>query len=341
MTLPATYKQAAFKALGEALVIEEVPLQLPGPGEILVKVKACGVCYSDKYAQFNGMGGGFPLVPGHEIIGDVAAVGEGVDAEEWKIGRRVGGGWHGGHDGTCEPCKQGWFQMCDNPIVNGENRNGGYAEYCLLRAEAAVRIPAHVDPAKFAPILCAGVTVFNSIRNMSIKAGSTVAIQGLGGLGHLGVQYARRMGYRVVAVSRGADKEAAARALGAHEYIDSTKGDVGAQLRALGGAALAVTTASTADAITPLLSGLGVLGKLLVLSAPGELPIDTRVMLRRGLSVQSWPSGHSGDTEEAVIFTDLHDVDCVIETFPLADAQKAYEAMLSGTVRFRAVLTME
>ncbi|KAH8678357.1 dehydrogenase [Xylariales sp. PMI_506] len=339
MSLPKTYKHAVFKEQGAPLVVEETELKLPGETEILIKVEACGVCYSDMYAQYNGMGGGFPLVPGHEVIGRVAAIGSGVKG--WKAGDRIGTGWHGGHDGTCKACKQGWYQMCDAPIINGENKNGGYAEYCPIRAEAAVPIPENVDAAKYAPILCAGVTIFNSIRHMNIKPGSTVAVQGLGGLGHLALQYAKRMGYRVVAISRGAEKEAAARQLGADKYIDASQGDAGEALKALGGAQLIITTSPSSEAISPLIQGLGILGKLLVLSVPGELTVNTMAMLKYGVSVQSWPGGHAGDSADAIAFTELHNIDCVVEKFPLSEAQAAYEAMLSGKVRFRAVLTMD
>ncbi|KAI0508645.1 chaperonin 10-like protein [Xylaria bambusicola] len=192
MSLPSTYKHAVFPGMGQALVVEETPLKLPGRGEILIKVEACGVCFSDMFAQNNVMGGGFPLCPGHEIIGRVAAIGDGVTA--WKVGDRVGGGWHGGHDGSCTACSKGWFQMCDNQVINGETKAGGYAEYSILRSEATVNIPEHVDAAKYAPILCAGMAVFNSIRHMNIAVGDLVAIQGIGGLGHLAIQYAAHMG---------------------------------------------------------------------------------------------------------------------------------------------------
>ncbi|KAI0484375.1 putative alcohol dehydrogenase [Xylariaceae sp. FL0804] len=332
--LPSTYKQAVFQAQGQALVVEQTPMKLPGAGELLVKVEACGVCHSDLFTQANAMGGGFPLCPGHEIIGRVAAVGDGGGAVAgWKVGDRVGAGWLGSYDLTCPPCKKGWYQMCDTRLVNGVTKNGGYAEYCLLKAEVAVRVPDHVDAAKYAPILCAGVSVYNSMRHMNIPVGDTVAVQGLGGLGHLAIQYARRMGYRVVAVSRGKDKEKAARELGAHEYVDaSATPDVGAALRALGSASLT---------IEPFVTGLGVLGKLLVLSVPGALSVDTLAMLNYGLSVHSWPCGHSRDCEETIAFTELHGVDCVIEKFTLDQAQKAYDTMLDGTVRFRAVIVME
>ncbi|CAJ2514121.1 Uu.00g022400.m01.CDS01 [Anthostomella pinea] len=339
MSLPKTYKRAVFTEKGKPLSIEQTPMKLPGDGEVLVKVEACGVCHSDMFAQQNIFGAGFPLCPGHEVIGKVAAVGNGVTA--WKVGDRVGGGWHGGHDNSCAACKKGFFQMCDNQVINGETKDGGYAEYCLLRSEATVRVPAHVDAAKYAPVLCAGTTVFNAIRSMKIPVGDTVAIQGLGGLGHLAVQVAARMGYRVVAVSRGPDKEKFARELGAHDYIDAAKEqDVGAALKALGSASLVVATGPTAS-MTPFISGLGVLGKLLILTVGGDITVDTTALLVKGISIQAWPCGHARDSEEAIAFVELQNIDCMIEKFPLDQAQKAYDAMLNGTVRFRAVIVME
>ncbi|KKK26858.1 hypothetical protein ARAM_003454 [Aspergillus rambellii] len=337
MSLPSTFKRAVFRSAGAPLEIEEISLTAPGPGELLVKVEACGVCHSDTFAQKFGMGGSFPIVPGHEVIGRVAAVGEGV--QDWKIKDRVGGGWHGGHDGTCNACKHGYYQMCSHKAINGISKNGGYAEYCLLRAESAVRVPEGVDAVKYAPILCAGVTVFNSMRRMNITPGSTVAVQGLGGLGHLAVQYANKSGYRVVALSRDASKEQFARELGAHEYIDGSKQDLSQALQELGGASLIVSTAPSASVITPLLKGLGILGKLLILSVPGEVPLDITVMINNGLSVHSWPSGHATDSEEAIAFTQLAGVNCMVESFPLEKVQEAYEAMLHNKVRFRAVIT--
>ncbi|KAJ5569500.1 alcohol dehydrogenase [Penicillium hispanicum] len=339
MSLPSTYKHAAFKEAGAPLTIEEVKLTLPSAGEILVKVDACGVCFSDHIAQAYGIAGQFPAVPGHEIIGRVVAVGDNVS--QWKVGDRIGGPWHGGHDGTCSACQQCHLQMCQQGIINGVTKQGGYAQYCILRAEAGVRIPAHVDAAEYAPILCAGVTVFNSMRRMNIKPGSVVAIQGLGGLGHLAIQYANRFGFRVVAISRGTDKEKFVRELGAHEYIDSSKQDPSEALQKLSGASLIVTTAPNAQAISPLLKGLGPLGKLLILAVPGEVSFDTMLMISKGLSVHGWPSGHALDSEEAIQFTELQDVKCMVQTFPLDRANEAYDAMNSGTVRFRAVITMD
>ncbi|KAG8162870.1 hypothetical protein KVR01_007348 [Diaporthe batatas] len=327
MTLPKTYKRAVFREQGEPLTIETTDLKLPIKGEVLVKVEACGVCFSDMFAQNNIMGGGFPIVPGHEIIGRVAAVGDGV--EVFKVGDR---------------------QMCDNQVINGETRDGGYAEYCTLRAEAAARVPEHVDAAAYAPILCAGMTVFNSLRHAGLAPGDTVAVQGLGGLGHLAIQYASRMGFRVVAISRGSDKERFARQLGAHEYIDAGKEDPGQALQRFGRASLAMATAPTAESIAPLLSGLGILGKLLVLSASiatdlgcaQTMPVaNARIQLKYGVSVQSWPCGHAYDSEEAIAFTDLLKINCMIEKFPLDKANEAFNAMLSGSVRFRAVITMD
>ncbi|RMJ25471.1 alcohol dehydrogenase [Aspergillus sp. HF37] len=322
MTLPKTFKQAVFKSAGAPLAIEEATLTPPGPGEILVKVEACGVCFSDMFAQNNILGGGFPIVPGHEFVGRVVAVGDNVAG--WAVGDRIGGAWHGGHDGTCKPCRKGWYQMCDNRAVNGETKGGGYAEYCLVNSEAAVRVPAHVSAAKYAPILCAGVSVFNSIRHMKVSPGETVAVQGLGGLGHIAIQYANRMGYRVVAISRDGEKEQLVRDLGAHEYVDCSRADAGEVLTKLGGAALVVSTAPSAEVMTPLLKGLGVLGKLLILSVPGQVSVDTTVMLRYGLSVQVWPCGHSNDTEEAINFTELQKINCMVEEFPLERANEAF-----------------
>ncbi|KAK0614926.1 alcohol dehydrogenase [Bombardia bombarda] len=337
MSLPATYKHAVFKEAGKPLVIEETKLTLPAKGEILVKTEACGVCFSDVFAQNNGMGGGFPIVPGHEIIGRVVAVGEGVEA--FKNGDRVGAGWHGGHDGTCGPCRKGRLNMCKNQKINGETKDGGYAEYVILRSEAVANVPDNVDAAKYAPILCAGMTVFNSIRNMHIGVGETVAIQGLGGLGHLAIQYANKFGYRVVAISRGSDKEQFARKLGAHEYIDTSKVDAGEALQALGGAALIVTTIPTGDQMQTLMNGLDVAGKLLILSVPGDITINTGPMLLKGQSVHAWPCGHAKDSEDTIQFTQLQNIDCLVETFPLDKANDAFAKMLSGSVRFRAVIT--
>ncbi|KAI1262387.1 alcohol dehydrogenase GroES-like domain-containing protein [Xylariaceae sp. FL1019] len=341
MDLPKTIKQAVFKELGGPLVIETVPLQMPSDGEILVRVEACGVCHSDIFGQYNVFGGGFPVVPGHEIIGSVAALGPGVTG--WRVDERIGGAWHGGHDGNCARCKSGYPQLCEPLVVNGVTKNGGYSEYCLLRSNAAVKVSSGVDAVKQAPMLCAGSTVFGALKSAGLKAGETVAVQGLGGLGHMAVQFARRMGYRVIAISRGRDKEISTRELGAHEYIDSTEGDAGDALRKLGLAKLVLTTAMDTSAMVPLIKGIDVMGKLLILSLPesGAMQIDTNQLLTGGgISVQSWPVGNNVDGEKTLEFAQIQGLDCAVETFPLDRAQEAFDAMLSGKVRYRAVITM-
>lgn len=336
--LPKEYKAAVFEAKGAPLTFKQVKLEKPKDGEVLVKVLACGVCHSDAAVQDALFGNSFPIIPGHEIIGDVAAV---PDSEKtWKVGDRVGGPWHGGHDGTCKACKRGLFQMCKTETINGVTRDGGYAEYVTLRTEAVVSVPKEVDPAEYCPILCAGITVFNSLRKQNITQGELVGVQGLGGLGHLALQYANKMGYKVVAISSSADKEDFARKLGAHEYIDGSKGDIGEQLQKLGGAACIIFTAPNPKLIQPLMGGLGPLGKLLILAAAGPAEINTAAMIGNGLSVVAWPSGHAIDSEEAIDFAMRHGVHCMVETFSLDNANEALQHMLSGKVRFRAVLDM-
>jgi len=231
--------------------------------------------------------------------------------------------------------------MCENKTANGVNRDGGYAEYVILRREAVVRVPKDVDPATYAPLLCAGVTTFNGIRQMGISPGEIVAIQGLGGLGHLAIQFAAKMGFRVIALSSRAGKEAFAKDLGATDYIDCSSEDPVAKLKSMGGAALIVATAPSAEAVAPLVGALESGGKLLLLAPCGTVPFDTTSMVLAGQSIHGWPSGASLDCEEAIAFAQLQNVQCLIEKFPLKDAQKAYEHMLSGKARFRSVLVME
>lgn len=245
-----------------------------------------------------------------------------------------------GHDGTCRSCQRGVFQTCDNEEINGVTMDGGYAEYVLLRAEAAVRIPDTVDPAEAAPLLCAGVTTFNSMRRMGVMQGDLVAVQGLGGLGHLAVQFASKMGYEVVAISSGGDKRDFATKLGAHHYIDTSKEDPVKALMKLGGAAMICSTAPHAKAVSPLVGGLAPQGKLIVLAPLGPVEFDTATMVTKAASVHGWPSGHALDCEETISFAGTHGVKCMIEKFPLDKVQEAFEHMTSGKVRFRAVLTM-
>ncbi|KAK7963410.1 alcohol dehydrogenase, partial [Apiospora saccharicola] len=274
-----------------------------------------------------------PLVPGHEIIGDVVAVGEGVSRV--AVGERAGGPWHGGHDNACTNCARGLFQTCDNKQVNGVTRDGGYAEYVLLREEAVVRLPKETDPAEAAPLLCAGVTVFNGIRKLHVEQGGLFAVQGIGGLGHLAIQYASKMGYRVVAISSGASKRDFATQLGAHAYIDASADDPIQKLTEMGGAAAIVATAPNPEAIGPLVAGLRPGGKLLVVAAAGPITVDSNILLGKAASVHGWPSGHALDSEEAVRFAADHGIKCMVEKFSLGDANEAMEHCISGKVRFR------
>ncbi|RYP91833.1 hypothetical protein DL770_002010 [Monosporascus sp. CRB-9-2] len=337
-SLPRTFKAAVLEKANLPVVIKDIELKKPGRGQVLVKVIACGVCHTDIFEQGGFLGDVFPRTPGHELVGDIVAISE--DITRFTGGERVGGSWHGGHDNSCRSCARGQYQMCDNAQVNGVSFDGGYAEYVLLREEAVVRVPKEADPAQVAPLLCAGVTVFNSMRKMHVEQGNTVAVQGVGGLGHLAIQYANKMGYHTVAMSSGSSKKDFAHQLGAHAYIDTTKEDPVSKLKELGGAALIVATAPNPKAISPLVGGLQAGGKLVVLAPVGPVEFDTGVLINKGASVHGWPSGHALDSEEAIKFSQDHGVKCIIEKFPLSDAAKAMEHCSSGNVRFRAVLTM-
>lgn len=339
-SLPNTYKAAVVETVGGPIVLKDLPMKQPGPGQILIKVLACGVCGTDEYVQQGVLPHPYPIVMGHEFVGDVVAVGSDATTR-FRLGDRVGGAWHGGHDSVCRSCQRGEFQMCDNAVANGVSFDGGYAEYALLRAEAAVPLPRDADPAATAPFLCAGVTVFNGMRKMHVEQGNLVAVQGLGGLGHLAVQYARAMGYRVVAISSGAAKREFAAKLGAHEYVDSSAQDPVEALVGMGGAALIVATAPNATAIGHLAGGLQAQGKLLVLPIVGPLTVDSAALVLKGASVTGWPCGHALDSVETVEFAKTHGIACLIEKFPLSEAQKAFDHMASGKVRFREVLTMD
>ncbi|KAH7092128.1 alcohol dehydrogenase [Paraphoma chrysanthemicola] len=338
-SIPKTARAVVIEKPGAPWAIKEVPVNLPQQGEILIKVHACGVCHSDSFTQQGAFGDVFPRTPGHEVIGTVVAIGEGE--KKWAIGDKVGGPWHGGHDGTCKSCNRGLFQVCNNEAINGVSRDGGYAEYCNLRTEAVVRIPQDADPAEYAPLLCAGVTVFNGIRKMNIIPGDIVAVQGLGGLGHLAVQYARKMGYRTVALSTSSNKKDFATQLGATDFIDTSKENAAEALQKMGGASLIVVTAPNPQVLGPLVNGLGPLGKLLMLAPVGEVPVNTVPLIMKGASVHGWPSGHALDSEEAIDFAQTQGIKCLIEKFPLDKVEDAVKHMESGKVRFRSVLVMD
>ncbi|KAF7546810.1 hypothetical protein G7046_g9198 [Stylonectria norvegica] len=339
MSLPTTYKAVVLDKANAPFALKDVELKHPAKGQVLVKVLACGVCFSDVAVAGGHMGDVFPRVPGHEIVGDIVEIGDGVT--RFKGGERVGGPWHGGHDGECRQCQRAQFQLCDNKAVNGVSQDGGFAEYVLLRAEAVVRVPKEIDPAQAAPLLCAGVTVFNGIRKMHVEQGAIVAVQGLGGLGHLAVQYANKMGYEVAVLSSGDDKAAFAKELGAHHYINTKTTDSAAELMKLGGASIIVQTAPNPTVIGALVDGLAPGGKILSLAPAGPVEFNTVTLLMKAASVSGWPSGHALDSEEAIRFAMLHDVKCMIEKYPLSKVQEAVDSLKAGKPRFRNVLVMQ
>jgi len=323
------------------LEIVEREIPEPGAGQVRIKVEACGVCHSDAMTK-EGLWPGiqYPRVPGHEIAGVIDALGAGV--VEWTRGQRVGVGWHGGHCGYCDSCRRGEFVTCQvAPQVPGIAYDGGYAEYVIVPAGAVASIPEGLSAVDAGPLMCAGVTTFNSLRNSGARPGDLVAILGIGGLGHLGVQFATKMGFRTVAIARGMDKEPLAKKLGAWSYIDSKTQDPAAELLKLGGAKVVLATVTNADAMSATLGGLGVNGKLVILGAaaePLQVPGIPLVLGRR--SIVGWPSGSSIDSQDTLNFSLLTGVRAMTEVFPLERANEAYEHMMSGKARFRAVLTM-
>lgn len=319
------------------LVERDIPS--PGAGKVLIKVQACGVCHSDVFTKqglFPGIK--FPRVPGHEVVGLIDKVGEGVP--NWKAGQRVGVGWHGGHCGHCPSCRNGDFVTCANAQIPGISYDGGYADYMLAPFEALALIPDELQAAEAAPLLCAGITTFNALRNSGARAGDTVGVLGVGGLGHLGVQFAAKMGCRTVAIARGADKGPLAKKLGAHVYLDSTTQDVAAELGKMGGARVILSTVTDAKTISKTMGGLGVDGKMIVVGVSAE-PIEVSPFLLVGgrRSIQGWPSGTSMDSQDTLNFSALSSVRPMIETMPLEQAAEAYDRMMSGAARFRMVIT--
>jgi D-arabinose 1-dehydrogenase-like Zn-dependent alcohol dehydrogenase len=311
----------------------------PKPRHVRIKVQACGICHSDVFTVaglFPGIE--YPRVPGHEVVGVIDAVG--ADVPDWKEGMRVGVGWHGGHCGHCEPCRRGDFILCVRGQVPGIAYDGGYAEYMIAPFEALAAIPEDLKAEDAAPLLCAGITTFNALRHSGARAGDTVAVLGVGGLGHLAVQFAARMGFRTVAIARGENKGPLAKKLGAHIYIDSTAQDAAAELTKLGGAKVILATVTDAKTMSSVIPGLGSNGKLVVVGASSD-PIEVSPMLLIGArrSIAGWPSGTARDSEDTLRFSVLSNVRPMIEAFPLAKAAEGYEHMMSGKARFRAVLT--
>ncbi|KAJ3993847.1 GroES-like protein [Lentinula boryana] len=333
--LPKTFKAAVIKSAGGEFEIIEKPLEAPKAGTILVKVLACGVCASDAMVKY-GMAA-LPRVAGHEIVGDVVSVPAGET--RWKVGDRVGSGWHGGHCHECGSCKEGDFITCSKEAINGVSQDGGYAEYVTLRTEAVLPISKDLDPAEASPLLCAGITTFNALRNIpDLKKGDVVAILGLGGLGHLGIQYAKAMGYKVVALSQSDAKKDLATKLGADVYLDGSKVNQVDELMKLGGAKVILATAPQGAAIATLLGGLKVGGTMLTV-AIADLELSTVALIGKRATIKGWPSGHAKDSEDAVAFAKKHNIKALVEKFPLAQANEAFNKMQSGQVKFRAVIT--
>jgi D-arabinose 1-dehydrogenase-like Zn-dependent alcohol dehydrogenase len=334
-------KVAQVSKPGGNFEVVERPIPEPGRAQVRIKVEACGICHSDAIVKQSGFPGlQYPRVPGHEIAGLIDKAG--ADVTQWKPGQRVGVGWHGGHCFTCDPCRRGHFILCKFEKITGISYDGGYAEYVVIPAEAVAAMPDDLPADEAAPLLCAGITVFNSMRHAGATAGDLVAVQGIGGLGHLGIQYARQMGFRTVAIGRGGDdKEALARKLGAHHYIDTaTTGAVGV-LQSLGGARVILATAPDSKAISELVDGLGPDGKLVIVGAgPEPLTITPLQLIFARRTVRGWPSGTARDSEDTLQFSSLSGVRPMIERYPLEKVAEAYDQMISGRARFRVVLTM-
>lgn len=335
-----TMKVAQITKPGSGFQIVDREIPQPGPRQVRIKVQACGVCHSDALTV-EGLWPGidYPRIPGHEVVGIVDEVGSGVS--EWKMGQRVGVGWHGGHDGTCPECRKGDFIHCHNEKVSGISYDGGYQQYMLAPAEAIAAIPESLSDVEAAPLLCAGVTTFNALRNSGARPGDVVAVLGIGGLGHLGVQFASKFGYKVVAIGRGQANEKLARKLGANVYIDTKGTNAAKALQDMGGAKVILATAPSSKAMSELIDGLGTNGKLMVIGATFD-PIEVTPvqLIVPGRMIQGWAAGTAADAEDALRFAELTGVRPLIETYPLERAAEAYARMMSGNAEFRVVLTM-
>jgi D-arabinose 1-dehydrogenase-like Zn-dependent alcohol dehydrogenase len=333
-------KKVIVTGAGGSFTSKEEPIPEPGSDYARVKVQACGVCHSDSLTKDGALPGiVYPRAPGHEIAGIIDALGP--DADPWKIGDRVGIGWHGGHCGKCDSCRRGDFITCAKLQIPGISYDGGYAEYVSVPIEALARIPEALSPEEAAPLMCAGITTFNALRHSGARPGDLVAIQGIGGLGHLGIQFASKFGFFTVAIGRGEQKKNLALELGARVYIDARSQDVAKELTALGGARAILATAPDGKAMGSLIDGLGVDGKLVTIAVSFEpFSVSSLQLLMARKSVMGWPSGTAKDSEDTLRFAAATGVRPMIETFPLERADDAYERMMSGKVQFRSVLKM-
>ena len=336
----APMKAAQISRAGADFEIVERVIPKPGRGEVLIKVQACGICHSDVLTK-DGMLPGiqYPRVPGHEVVGSIHVLGEGVSG--WKTGQRAGVGWHGGQDGTCLYCRRGDFRNCRNLKIPGISYDGGYQQYMVAPVEALVTIPDSLKATEAAPLLCAGLTTFNSLRHSGAMPGDLVAVEGIGGLGHLGVQYASKFGYKVAAIGRGAESGTLAKKLGANVYIDSKETNPAEALQKLGGAQVILATAPSSKAMSELIDGLSPNGKLMVVGAAFD-PIEVTPMqlITGSRALQGWSTGTPADSEDTLHFSELTGVRPMIETYPLEKVAEGYARMLSGSARFRVVLTM-
>jgi D-arabinose 1-dehydrogenase-like Zn-dependent alcohol dehydrogenase len=331
-------KAICVNRAGGNFEFNDVLMPAPTSGSVRIKVRACGICHSDVFTKEGGYPGiVYPRSPGHEIAGEIDAIGDG-DAT-WKVGDRVGVGWHGGHCRACEPCRRGDFICCEKLQIPGISYDGGYAQFVCAPVEALARIPSNLTAEEAAPLMCAGVTTYNPLRNCGARPGDLVAVQGIGGLGHLGVQFASKFGFRTIAIGRGGDKKSLALQLGAQSYVDSATQDVAKELIASGGAKVILVTAPDSKAIGSLVDGLAVNGKLIIVGvsteAFGVAPVQ---LIGARKSIVGWPSGTSRDSEDALRFAALSGVRPMIEVFPLERTADAYQRMISGKVRFRSVL---
>jgi len=328
-----------ISAPGGPFELVERPIPDPPPNTVRLKVEACGVCHSDSIVKEGHMPGiRYPRIPGHEVAGVIHAVGVGV--ANWAVGQRAGVGWHGGQCTVCRACRRGDFFACETGQVTGLTFDGGYAEFMIVPALALAAIPPELTAVEAAPLMCAGVTTFNALRNAGARPGDTVAILGLGGLGHLGVQFAARMGYRVVSIARGPDKEALARQLGAWHYIDSKAADPAVELTKIGGAKVVLATVTDGPAMAATVGGLAPNGTLMVLGAGGPMTVNPLQLLLAKRNIQGWYSGTSIDSEDTMAFSALSGVRSMNEVYPLERVAEAYDRMISGAARFRVVLTM-
>jgi len=337
----STMQAARVPSAGADFELVDLPVPDPNANEVRIRVEACGICHSDAFVKEGTFPGiEYPRVPGHEVAGVVDAVGS--DVSQWSAGDRVGVGWHGGHCFTCDACREGDFVNCENGLITGISFDGGYAEYMTAPAEAVAKMPEDLAAEEAAPLLCAGITTFNALRNQDLQPGDLVAVQGIGGLGHLAVQYAAAMGLEVAALSTSADKEGLAHDLGSTHFIDASSTDAAEALQALGGADLILATAPSSAAITSVVGGLGRDGDLVIVAATGEaVEVPPMALIQGRKSVSGWPSGDAKDSEETLSFSAQAHALPEIETFPLDEADAAYNRMINNEARFRAVLTME